>query len=688
MATRTDRLRIRLETDGEGRTRASLGGVEQGIERIDRQGRRTERTLFSMRNALATLGVAAVARSTIQTIVQFEKLGASLRTVTGSSEAATRAFDGLKQFATETPFQLQEIVDGFIKLKALGLDPSREALESYGNTASAMGKSLNQFIEAVADAATGEFERLKEFGIRASQQGDEVSFTFQGVTTTVRKNAEEIEGYLREIGRTEFAGAMEQQMDTLGGAFSNLQDAAAQLAAAIGEAGLSSALQAAADILGDFSSALTAAVSPAEQNARSASSLTKGYKVFTFTVFKLKQEFEDLGDVIGATAQIAASIGPGFGDALDTILAERQRKREQLEQETETFVARLNGIYGELEDPPLPTGGDTGGGSGGGGGDTGGGSGGGGSTKTRKTFGELLGALELQNRSVRANLEGWAELEEQITAVETVSQRLGRQLTDSEAQAVRDAVAERQRLSEALNENEEAYRSTQEQQREMQRLLRSTIDAVDPTAELTRELERLDELMRSDIGEGFGDVILERMLQINIEMDKLGEKTEEKAEEMSEFAKQAARNMQDSLADFLFDPFDDGLEGMVAGFSNTLRRMAAEQASAQLFDSVGGTEGVGGFLSDFIGGLNIPGFANGTNFAPGGLAWVGERGRELVNLPRGSEVIPNNKLPGVGTTNVFNVNVTGDQAERNRQSGGQLARDIARNLERGARRNG
>lgn len=41
---------------------------------------------------------------------------------------------------------------------------------------------------------------------------------------------------------------------------------------------------------------------------------------------------------------------------------------------------------------------------------------------------------------------------------------------------------------------------------------------------------------------------------------------------------------------------------------------------------------------------SIPGFANGTSFAPGGLALVGERGPELVNLPRGSQVIPNSAL--------------------------------------------
>lgn len=44
----------------------------------------------------------------------------------------------------------------------------------------------------------------------------------------------------------------------------------------------------------------------------------------------------------------------------------------------------------------------------------------------------------------------------------------------------------------------------------------------------------------------------------------------------------------------------------------------------------------------------IPAFATGTNFAPGGLSLVGERGPELVNLPRGSQVIPNNRLNTVG----------------------------------------
>lgn len=63
-----------------------------------------------------------------------------------------------------------------------------------------------------------------------------------------------------------------------------------------------------------------------------------------------------------------------------------------------------------------------------------------------------------------------------------------------------------------------------------------------------------------------------------------------------------------------------------------------------------------------IGGILFPKYATGTDYHPGGLAWVGEEGPELVNLPRGSQVIPNDRI---GTGSVMNqtVNVYVDHIE-------------------------
>ena len=53
-------------------------------------------------------------------------------------------------------------------------------------------------------------------------------------------------------------------------------------------------------------------------------------------------------------------------------------------------------------------------------------------------------------------------------------------------------------------------------------------------------------------------------------------------------------------------------------------------------------------------------YANGTDFHPGGLALVGERGPEIVSLPRGSAVYPHGTAPAGMTSNANTYNITID----------------------------
>jgi len=197
-------------------------------------------------------GLKAVASASIS----FEKLRLSINTVSKSAADARANMKMIEEFAAKTPFDLNQVTEGFIKLKALGLDPSEAAMTSYGNTASAMGKSLNQMVEAVADAATGEFERLKEFGIKAKKEGDNVKFTFQGVTTQIENNADAINGYLMSIGENQFAGAMATQANSVVGAVSNMKDNFNRLAVAIGDAGIRPLIKAAALQMSKFAQVL------------------------------------------------------------------------------------------------------------------------------------------------------------------------------------------------------------------------------------------------------------------------------------------------------------------------------------------------------------------------------------------------------------------------------------------------
>lgn len=235
-----------------GRWTRKTDEAKKGLEGVDRQATKTKKSVVSMATEglakfdLLTNGIAklvAPLREVISIGARREGLRTALETAEGDANKAAVAFERLNKFAADTPFQLDNVTSSYLLLKNQGLDPSTRALTAYGDIAAAMDKDITQMAEAAADAVTGEFERLKEFGIKASSQGDKVALSFKGTTTTIGKNAEEIQRYLIELGETNFAGGMERQSQTLGGLWSTLKDNAANVADEFMKAGLGEVLK-------------------------------------------------------------------------------------------------------------------------------------------------------------------------------------------------------------------------------------------------------------------------------------------------------------------------------------------------------------------------------------------------------------------------------------------------------------
>jgi|HubBroStandDraft_6_1064221.scaffolds.fasta_scaffold00599_17 septal ring factor EnvC (AmiA/AmiB activator) len=89
------------------------------------------------------------------------------------------------------------------------------------------------------------------------------------------------------------------------------------------------------------------------------------------------------------------------------------------------------------------------------------------------------------------------------------------------------------------------------------------------------------------------------------------------------------------------------------GSTTLITAATALQAAALSLETSSATSGAGGgsgIIGDLTdsGALGLPGFASGTDDAPGGLAWVGEQGPELLNLPGGSSVRPAGSLRSSG----------------------------------------
>jgi phage-related tail protein len=122
-------------------------------------------------------------------------------------------------------------------------------------------------------------------------------------------------------------------------------------------------------------------------------------------------------------------------------------------------------------------------------------------------------------------------------------------------------------------------------------------------------------------------------------------------------SQQTMEELNDAGREFAGTLIDGALSGADAMdvLGNALKRVADRLMNSGL-DAIFGGGGIGSIFGGIFGGgksdpwsgLRLPGFANGTSFAPGGPAWVGERGPEIVNLPRGSQVTPNHMIGQTG----------------------------------------
>lgn len=226
--------------------------MSRGIQGIENQGRRTFARLNAMQDrfqqraqnfgkigfggAAVAAGVGLIGREVVNTLSEFERFEAVLGNTLGDKGLAKGVMADIQDFASKTPFQINELTDAYVKLANRGIRPNKAQMTQLGDLASSTGKGYDQLAEAVLDAGTGEFERLKEFGVRAQKSGDQVQFTFKGVTTTVANTDAAITDYLYSLGDLEgVQGSMAAQSQTVGGMLSNLKDQFMGNALAIGE---------------------------------------------------------------------------------------------------------------------------------------------------------------------------------------------------------------------------------------------------------------------------------------------------------------------------------------------------------------------------------------------------------------------------------------------------------------------
>ena len=184
--------------------------------------------------AAAAIGAGFAVKGVFDATLKMENFRTTLTAYLGSQQAANREIERLTELANKLPQDLDNITEGFIVLQRNGIDTTSASLEAFSKVAAGNSKDFTQLAEAVADALTGEFERLKEFGVKVSKENDQFAIRFADGSSKVVDSAQEVVEAVRAQGEEggKFADVIAGPLNQ---AFSNLNGVLFEVSSAFGE---------------------------------------------------------------------------------------------------------------------------------------------------------------------------------------------------------------------------------------------------------------------------------------------------------------------------------------------------------------------------------------------------------------------------------------------------------------------
>ena len=211
-----ERLQIRL--DAVDNTRKAFGAFQSRLDKI-------KGSIFNLRSALLGVGAGAVIKGFIDAGVQVENLQVQLKALFGSAKAGKEALQIVTDFATKTPFELSNIQQGIVSLATVRKTAEEagvsfeELLQITGNTAVNLGGDFA--------LASMQIQRAFSGGISASELFRDRGITaMAGFQVGTKYSIDETVKKLKKAFGTggEFGNLIDELAKTLSGTVSILKD--------------------------------------------------------------------------------------------------------------------------------------------------------------------------------------------------------------------------------------------------------------------------------------------------------------------------------------------------------------------------------------------------------------------------------------------------------------------------------
>lgn len=164
-----------------------------------------------LRGALTGLIAQKVIGGFISAASSMDTFRIQLLAVTKSVKEADKALDAIREFARTSPLGTRDVVQAFVRMRAVGIEPTMEQMKTLGGVAVLFNREMTDILNSFIGLNK---RTLREVGIEIDRTGSKAIIQSGNIRKVVEKDSASIRGALMETWAERFPEAIEVAKST------------------------------------------------------------------------------------------------------------------------------------------------------------------------------------------------------------------------------------------------------------------------------------------------------------------------------------------------------------------------------------------------------------------------------------------------------------------------------------------
>jgi len=197
---------------------------------------RSFRALSSLPGLVGGFALFKIGEGFIEAADKVEVWQKQLESVSRSTAEANQSLAAIREFARVTPLETEDVIRAYVKLRAVGIEPTTAAMRTLGGVGLLFGKERGQQMQQIADAFIGMNKKtLRQLGIEIDRTGQTAIITSGKIRVETSKDAASIREGLLKVWGERFPDAMAKASETFGSKMAIIRSNVFELQAQIGQ---------------------------------------------------------------------------------------------------------------------------------------------------------------------------------------------------------------------------------------------------------------------------------------------------------------------------------------------------------------------------------------------------------------------------------------------------------------------